>query len=1376
MNKDITLQDFISGSGGGKGSGSKTPVEAPNTLQSRSTIITQEVISEGETIGVVGGLKGVYLDDTIVQNADDSFNFQAVKFEERFGTETQAYMPGFPQVESAVVVNVEVETFLVRTVSDAAVDAARITLRLPSGLSERSTKTGDLNGYRVGIAIDVRPTGGGTWSPAITKTITGKTTTAYEESFRVDKPTGTTTSWDIRVRRTTTKAVITTISDRVDWFAYTEIQDLKVAYPYAGYVGLAFDSEATGGAIPGRSYLYDGVIIPVPTNYTPTAYNPDGSVDTYAFYTGIWDGTFKYEWCDCPAWHTYNMLINDRYGMGEYLDNAEIDIYSVYEASKYSAELVDDGTGTDTLSPRFTFNTILQARTEAYEVLQRMAATFRTQLFSGPGYIRFIQDRPTATSYYLNNSNVIGGQFFYSGTELAVRTTSCDVTFNDRLNSYNLRTINEEASSGDLAKYGFNKIELTALGCVNECEARRMAKWAIDTALNNSESVSFTVSFSNAFMEVGDVVAISDNWYAAEMFAGIIKPIASGTVDQIGFDRELTIASGTVIKYMTFDGVEITRTIATTHTGTTFALVNIPGNLINPNAYPNAPYSVLDSVEPRLFKVMSVKESDIGMYEVSAGVYDPNKFDRVESGTYVEPPVFTNIGNWTIGKPDNLVATPESYINPQGVLRYRLRFNWDDVTDQLLRGYKVQYRRNNNQYMWSPEVKQSEWTLEDAVAGVYEYNVYAYNTRGVQSPKASNWFKLEVGDGSGSLIDPVTNLELVGGGTAFTGTNFQITWDAPAEIADATLKDYEVKLYNGTSTSDPLIHSMFTTNNTALVFDRSDIIAWAGAAIRSIHMVVRARDTLERFSSATAATFTNVAPAIPDNIVVRSFFQNFTVEHDTLVGSDVTNVNIYASTTTGFTPGPSNLVLQDVGNFHLIAADASTTYYVKIAAVDSWSDTVGLLFSSQYTVTTLGVVGIVPTAPTGLAVTSVTFESVPGIEQAQLTATWNKTADADQYDLEIIEGVSAAYYPVVSQPTTGTTASYAFTGVPGQTYKLKVRSRAASNVSVFSSQVTHVAAADSTAPGAPTSFTVTTGFNAAALKWTNPSDTDIVAVQIYRTQTAPTSVAETLIATIASTSAVAITSYFDSSLVAGNVYSYRIRAKDRSGNNGTYTSLVSTGAVVGLPALSVDTAAIQAAAITGVKIAANTITAANILAGTITATQIAAGTITASNIAAGTITTNEIAANTITAADIAAGTITATQINTGSISAAILTANSITSTMIAAGNVTATHIGTNTIIASSANIGTGVIVNANIANATIEGAKIVDATITNAKIGGNLQSDNYVSATSGWQLNKTTGALELNGVTGGVGRTLLSGSGLNVYDSVGTLRVRCGIW
>lgn len=78
---------------------------------------------------------------------------------------------------------------------------------------------------------------------------------------------------------------------------------------------------------------------------------------------------------------------------------------------------------------------------------------------------------------------------------------------------------------------------------------------------------------------------------------------------------------------------------------------------------------------------------------------------------------------------------------------------------------------------------------------------------------------------------------------------------------------------------------------------------------------------------------------------------------------------------------------------------------------------------------------------------------------------------------------------------------------------------------------------------------------------------------------------------------------------------------------------------------------------------------------------------------------------------------------------------------------------------------------------------IADAAITNAKIAGAIQSNDYVSGISGWQINKS-GSAELNNAifrgtlsvksaaTGA--RTEITNAAIKVYDASGGLRVQIG--
>ncbi|KLV34559.1 hypothetical protein [Piscirickettsia salmonis] len=67
------------GGGGGKGGGSvHTPTEAPNTLSTNAVVTLVDLLGEGEIEGLVNGAQSVYFDDTPLQNADGSYNFEGV--------------------------------------------------------------------------------------------------------------------------------------------------------------------------------------------------------------------------------------------------------------------------------------------------------------------------------------------------------------------------------------------------------------------------------------------------------------------------------------------------------------------------------------------------------------------------------------------------------------------------------------------------------------------------------------------------------------------------------------------------------------------------------------------------------------------------------------------------------------------------------------------------------------------------------------------------------------------------------------------------------------------------------------------------------------------------------------------------------------------------------------------------------------------------------------------------------------------------------------------------------------------------------------------------------------------------------------------------
>ncbi len=177
-------------------------------------------------------------------------------------------------------------------------------------------------------------------------------------------------------------------------------------------------------------------------------------------------------------------------------------------------------------------------------------------------------------------------------------------------------------------------------------------------------------------------------------------------------------------------------------------------------------------------------------------------------------------------------------------------------------------------------------------------------------------------------------------------------------------------------------------------------------------------------------------------------------------GDNVTHYNIYRSTTSGFTPGPGNLINSTVTatSFQDSGLTASTTYYYKVSATNSAGE--GPV-SAQASGTTTGTA---PAQVTGLAVTTA------GSTQLNLSWTANTESDLNHYNIyrSTTNGftVNTATDTPIASPTTN---SYSNTGLTASsTYYYRVaavnNSTSIGDVSAQASGTTGTASADTTPP------------------------------------------------------------------------------------------------------------------------------------------------------------------------------------------------------------------------------------------------------------------------------------------------------------------------
>lgn len=407
---------------GAKG-GSSQPhaaVEAPDSLHSIAYARILDLVSEGEiegfAHGTAGMLQDIALDDTPIGNADGSLNFKNVKVDSRAGTQAQLPMSGFPDVENTTQVNVELKSTAAwtQTITDLSLSAVRLTLSV-GALSRSNTTTGDITGYTIQYAIDVQ-TDTGSFYTVLTSAFSGKTTSQYQRSHRIDLPAGAVSSWTLRIRRLTANQNLATVQDTMMVDYYTEIVDAQLAYPNSAYVGLIIDASQFR-SIPRRAFNLLGRIISIPSNYNPTTRQ----------YTGTWDGTFTSAWTNNPAWIFYDLATNNRFGLGQYVSAAQVNKWNLYTIAQYCDQYVPTGqparalitTGSQTFgatAPNLYTRATGSFVTDGFQVGDEINATgFGTAANNGRGVVTAV----SATQLTIDATHVLVTEAAAAGCTIA---------------------------------------------------------------------------------------------------------------------------------------------------------------------------------------------------------------------------------------------------------------------------------------------------------------------------------------------------------------------------------------------------------------------------------------------------------------------------------------------------------------------------------------------------------------------------------------------------------------------------------------------------------------------------------------------------------------------------------------------------------------------------------------------------------------------------------------------------------------------------------------------------------------------------------------------------------------------------------------------
>ncbi|HHB7781881.1 TPA: DUF1983 domain-containing protein [Klebsiella pneumoniae] len=739
---------------GRKGGDSKprTPTEQPNDLQSAAKAKILIALGEGEFAGGLTG-KNIYRDGTPLENADGSQNFSGVYWEFRPGTQAQTYIQGIPGTENEISVGTDVssKTAWTHTFTNTQLSAVRVRLKWPSLMKQEDD--GDVVGNTVEYAIDLQ-TDGGAWQTVLETAVTGKATSGYERSHRIDLPQASST-WTLRLRKITPDANSVKVGDVMTLQSYTEVIDAKLRYPNTALLYIEFDASQLNGSIPQISCEPRGRVIRVPDNYNPETRE----------YTGVWTGGFKWAWTDNPAWIYYDIVTADRFGLGNRLSSANISKWTLYQIAQYCDQLVPDGRGGDGMEPRYTCNVYVQERNDAYTVLRDFAAIFRGMTCWNGEQIVVQADMPRDVDFTYTRANIVGKPR-YSSSSSQVRYTNALISWSDPDNAY--ADAMEPAFIPELvSRYSFNQLEMTAIGCTRQSEAHRKGLWGILTN-NKDRVVEFDVGLDGRIPQPGYIIALADELLAGRVNGGRISAV-NGRV--ITLDRDVDAKPGDRLQLNLPSGISQSRTIQA---------VNGRRQITVTTAYSETPERECvwaiesDDLFLQQYRVTGVKENSDATLTITGVAHDPDKFARIDTGAIIDQRPVSVLPAGNQSPPDDIVITSRSVVN-QGISVETMQVTWSAVSGAI--AYEAQWRRNDGNWINVPRRSTTSFEVSGIYAGRYLVRVRAINAVEI----SSGWAYSEEKTLTGKVGEPLAPLALA---TRSLVHGVQVSWEFPTGSGD----------------------------------------------------------------------------------------------------------------------------------------------------------------------------------------------------------------------------------------------------------------------------------------------------------------------------------------------------------------------------------------------------------------------------------------------------------------------------------------------------------------------------------------------------------------------------------------------------------------
>ncbi|EOE2554721.1 host specificity protein J, partial [Enterobacter hormaechei] len=480
-----------------------------------------------------------------------------------------------------------------------------------------------------------------------------------------------------------------------------------------------------------------------------------------------------------PAWIYYDIILNERFGLGQRIDATQIDKWELYRIAQYCDQLVPDGKGGSGTEPRFRCNVYIQDRNDAWTVLRDLAGIFRGMTYWGDNKMYVLADMPRDVWHIYNHASVVEGKFTFADPSETTRNTAALVNWSDPANHY--KDTPEPVYDNDLAmRFDYRQLEMTAIGCTRQSEANRRGRWAL---LTNGIGEVVTFSTGMDVPPVGEVIGVAANELAGRTIGGRVSAVNGRNIT---LDRAADVKAGNRLFLNLPSGTAQARTVQAVNGNT--VTVTTPYSE-TPEAECNWGVDS-DDLFIALFRVTGTRDNNDGTFEVTGTTYNPDIYSAVDTGARLDERPVSVIPPGVQAPPGNIFVDSYSKVN-QNIAITTMRVAWDAVQGAV--AYEAEWRRDSGNWVSVPRTSSLGFEVQGIYSGRYLVRVRAVNASDVSSV----WATSSEVNLTGKVGNPPKPVGFIASDNVVFG--IELSWGFPANTDD-TLKT-EIQ-YSLTGTED----------------------------------------------------------------------------------------------------------------------------------------------------------------------------------------------------------------------------------------------------------------------------------------------------------------------------------------------------------------------------------------------------------------------------------------------------------------------------------------------------------------------------------------------------------------------------------------------